>query len=379
MNLSSELCKTKSALLIALCCGILTACQGKQEQQTEAAAYKTMEVTPGNTILSSTYTATLKGKQAVEIRPQVSGVITEICIEEGATVKKGQTMFIIDQVPYRAALATALANVRSAEARVATARLTADSKEELYRQQVVSEFDRQTALNSLQEAEATLAQAQAEELKARNDLSYTVVQSPLDGVASMIPYKVGALVGSSITEPLVTVSDDREVHAYFSLTENQLLALTSGGGTVAEVIEAMPKVELLLSDDSAYPYKGKIDAISGTVDTRTGAVSVRAVFTNPQNRLRNGGSASVVIPYDRKDCLIIPQSATFEIQNRTFVYKIVDHKTKTAGIETFPINNGKEYIVESGLQAGDVIIAEGAGLLHEGIEVNISPLNHESK
>ena len=288
-------------------------------------------------------------------------------------------MFVIDQVPYQAALATALANVKSAEARVATARLTADSKQELYNRQVVSAFDLQTARNSLLEAEAALAQARAEEVKARNDLSYTVVRSPLDGVASMIPYKVGALVGSSISEPLVTVSDDREVHAYFSLTENRLLALTGQGGTVAEVIEAMPGVKLLLSDGSAYPYQGKIDAVSGTVDTRTGAVSVRAVFANPQNRLRNGGAASVVIPYDRKNCLIIPQSATFEIQNRTFVYKIVDNKTKTTGIETFAINNGKEYIVESGLQAGDVIIAEGAGLLHEGMEVNLAWPDHESK
>lgn len=182
---------------------------------------------PADQILKTGYTATLRGRQNVEIRPQVSGIITEICINEGDAVHKGQTLFIIDQIPYKAALQTAIANVKSAEAKLATAKLTADSKAELYKEQVVSEFDLQTARNEQIAAEAALAQAESTGGQCTQVISYTEVKSPVDGVASMIPYRVGALVNSSITEPLVTVSDDSEVYAYFSMTENRFLILYS--------------------------------------------------------------------------------------------------------------------------------------------------------
>ena len=213
----------KQLIIFALVClPLLCACGGSQQKEADA-TYKTLTVTQSDQILKSDYTATLRGRQYVEIRPQVSGIITRICINEGDPVHKGQTLFIIDQVPYKAALETAVANVKSAEAKLATAKLTADSKAELYKEQIVSEFDLQTARNEQAAAEAALAQAKAQEVNARNDLSYTEVKSPVNGVASMIPYRVGALVNSSITEPLVTVSDDSEVYAYFSMTENQIL------------------------------------------------------------------------------------------------------------------------------------------------------------
>ena len=208
-------------IFVVLCLPLLYSCGAPQQQETDT-AYKTLTIKSGDQILKTGYTATLRGRQNVEIRPQVSGIITEICINEGDAVHKGQTLFIIDQIPYKAALQTAIANVKSAEAKLATAKLTADSKAELYKEQVVSEFDLQTARNEQIAAEAALAQAKAQEVNARNDLSYTEVKSPVDGVASMIPYRVGALVNSSITEPLVTVSDDSEVYAYFSMTENQI-------------------------------------------------------------------------------------------------------------------------------------------------------------
>lgn len=196
-----------------LCCLPLLAACGGQKQEMPSEKYKTLTVTTSDQTLQSTYPATLRGRQAVEIRPQVSGTITQICINEGDAVRRGQILFIIDQVPYKAALETALANVKSAEAKLETAKLTANSKEELYKEKVVSDFDRQTARNQLLEAEAALAQAKAEETNARNNLSYTEVKSPVDGVAGMIPYRVGALVSSSISEPLVTVSDDAEIYA----------------------------------------------------------------------------------------------------------------------------------------------------------------------
>ncbi len=347
---------------------LLTGCKEKPQIST-VGTYKTMNISLSNTTVSTSYSASIRGKQNVEIRPQVSGLITEIRIDEGAAIKKGQSLFIIDQVPYQAALETAIANVTSAQAKVATAQLTADSKQELFRENVISEYDLQTAQNSLLEAKAALAQAKANEVNARNNLSYTVVKSPVDGIAGMIPYRVGALVNSSISEPLVMVSSEDEMYAYFSMTENQLLSMIGENGSVASVIENMPSVRMLLNNGKSYDVEGKIDAVSGTIDTRTGAISIRASFANPARMLRNGSTATVVIPFERTNCIVIPQTATFEIQDKVYVYKVVDGKAVSAEIIPFRLNNGTEYLVESGLSAGDIIISEGAGLLREGTPI----------
>lgn len=349
--------------------GMLTACTQPAPTSQES-GYKTMTVKKENRLLTNSYSAVVKGRQSVEIRPQVSGTITEICVKEGAKVHKGQVLFVIDQVPYKAALQTALANVKSAEAAVATARLTFDSKEELFKERVVSDFDRQTAQNSLLEAETSLAQAKANETNARNDLSYTVVRSPVDGVAGMSSYRVGALVNSSITTPLLTVSDDEEVYVYFSMTENQMLSLLRQYGSVDKALAGMPKVSLQLSDGVKYAHEGVIDAISGTIDTGTGAVSLRAVFPNPEGMLRNGSTATLVLPYTKENALVVPQEATFEIQDKVYVYKVNESgKAESAQVTVFPLNNGQEYIVESGLQEGEVIVAEGAGLIQENTQI----------
>lgn len=253
----------KTSIYLMLCCLPLLAGCGAKQQDMPGEKYKTLTMTTTNQTLQSTYPATLRGKQAVEIRPQVSGTITQICINEGDAVRRGQVLFIIDQVPYRAALETALANVKSAEAQLQTAKLTANSKEELYKEKVVSDFDRQTARNQLLEAEAAVAQAKAEETNARNNLSYTEVKSPVDGVASMIPYRVGALVSSSITEPLVTVSDDQEIYAYFSMAENQMLDLIQQYGSLEEACQKLPQVGLTMSNGKNYPDAGRIDAMDG--------------------------------------------------------------------------------------------------------------------
>lgn len=355
----------KRRIIYFACVMLLSSCGSKQQEEV-GATYKTLTVELSNRTLKTGYTATLRGRQYVEIRPQVSGIVTEIRINEGDAVHKGQTLFVIDQVPYKAALETAVANVKSAEAKLATAKLTAESREELFKEKVVSEFDLQTARNSLAEAEAALAQARAQETNARNDLSYTEVKSPVNGVASMIPYRVGALVSSSIDDPLVTVSDDEEVYSYFSMAENQTLDLIQQYGSLQKALEQMPDVELTLSNGKTYAHPGKVNAISGTVDEGTGAVSLRASFPNPEKLLRNGGSGTVVVPTARENCIVIPQAATYELQNRVFVYKVIDGKAQSAPVEVFRLNNGTEYIVESGLAPGDVIVAEGAGLVREG-------------
>ena len=361
--------KMFKSLILTCILVLVTSCK-EQKSQTAVSDYKTQKVTLSDRTVYSTFSATIQGKQDVGVYPQISGLITAVLVKEGAAVKKGQTLFIIDQVPYKAALRTAKANVEVAEASVATAKMTVDSKEELFKENVVSQFDLQTARNSLRSANATLAQAQAELLNARNNLSYTVIKSPVDGIAGMSSYRVGDLVSSSMSSPMISVSDNSEMYAYFSMTEKQILALSRQNGSLTDALKAMPEVKLLLSDGSEYQEKGHIDAISGMIDTSTGSVSLRAVFPNSKNILRSGSTGNIKFPYTKKNCMVIPQTATYELQDKVFVYKVVDGKTQSTQVKVFDVNDGKEYIVESGLNVGDVIIAEGAGLLSNGISVN---------
>lgn len=357
-------------LLIVLAGLSIASCKSRTVEE-ETSDYKTLTVKLENRTLMQGYSARLDGQQVVEVRPQVSGLITRICIDEGQKVRKGQVLFVIDQVPYQAALAEATANVKSAEANLATAKLNLESTEVLREKNVVQDYDLNAARNELAVAEAALAQAQAQEMSARNNLSYTEVKSPVDGVASMIAYRVGALVSSSISEPLVTLSDDSNVYAYFSLNESQITSLTEQYGSLDEFMKRMEDVELQMAGGRMYGEKGHISAVSGIVTTGTGTVILRADFPNDRGLLRSGGSATVMVPTTLAQAVVIPQSATYELQNKTFVYKVVNGKTQSAPITLYRLNNGTEYVVEEGLQPGDVIIAEGAGLVKEGVNVNI--------
>jgi len=343
---------------------ILSSCNNEEEKNTAPKYYPTKILAADNRTTSTQYPAILKGRQSVEIRPQCSGLVTRICIEEGACVKKGQVLFVIDQAPYLSALKTASANVSQAETRLATARLTLDSKEMLFKEQVISEYEWQTARNELKAAEATLEQMQAQYDNARTELSYTEVKSPVDGVAGMIPWRVGALVDRNIAEPLVCVSDTEEMFAYFSVSESDELAKSAKLGT--------QKIAFRSVNRAIPVVNGVIDAVSGTVDARTGTINVRARIPNRDKILYDGSTGMVLVPSEKTDCIVIPQTAAYEIQNRTFVYKVVDGRAVSVSVEVEDIGNGKEYIVLSGLKAGDKIVTEGAGLLREGTEITES-------
>lgn len=353
---------------VGILCIIASSCK-EQPAMTANNEYKVLQVSTANKSLSSAYSATIRGRQDIDIYPQVSGFITRLCVEEGQEVKKGQLLFIIDQVPYQAALQTATANVEAAQAALNTAKLTFDSKKELHAQNVVSAFDLQTAENSWLSAKAQLAQMKAQELNARNNLSYTEVKSPSNGVVGTLPYRVGALVSANLPQPLTTVSDNSDMYVYFSMTENQLLALTRRYGSKARALAEMPAIELQLNDKSSYPEKGKIETISGVIDRNTGTVSLRAVFPNKEGLLYSGSSGNVIIPTERENSIVIPQAATYEIQDKVYAFKVVDGKATSTQIKVTRVNGGKEFIVEEGLAPGDVIVAEGVGLLREGTPI----------
>ena len=341
-----------ACFMAAVSCGQAPTAMGPAE-------YAVMTIATTDREIPINYSATIRGRQDIAIYPQVSGTIFELCVNEGQTVSKGQPLFIIDQVPYKAALQTAEANVAAAKAGVATAQLTYDSKKELYAKNVVSQYDLLTAENTLLTAKAQLAQAEAQRVNAANNLSYTVVKAPANG----------ALVSASIPQPLTTVSDNSDVYVYFSMTENQLLNLTRQYGSIANTLKNMPDVRLVLNDGSVYDRTGRIESISGVIDTSTGSVQLRAVFPNADGLLHSGGAGSVIVPNIHKDCVVVPQVATFELQNKVYVYKVEDGKATSSMIDVEKINNGREYIVKSGLTPGDVIVAEGVGLLREGTPI----------
>ncbi|MDE7305653.1 MAG: efflux RND transporter periplasmic adaptor subunit [Alistipes sp.] len=329
--------------------------------------YAVLTVATTDREIPTNYSATIRGRQDIDIFPQVSGTISELCVTEGQSVTKDQTLFIIDQVPYKAALQTAEANVAAAKAGVATAQLVYDSKKELFAQKVVSKFDLATAKNSLLTAQAQLAQAEAQRVNAANNLSYTVVKAPSNGVVGTLPYREGALVGPSAK--LTTVSDSSEMYVYFSMTENRLLELVRRYGSIANTLKNMPDVRLLLNDGSLYEQAGRVESISGVIDMTTGSVQLRAVFPNKNGLLHSGGSGNIVLPAIFNDCIVVPQNATFEIQDKVYVYKVIDGKASASMIDIEKSSNGKEYIVRSGLTPGETIVAEGVGLLREGTPI----------
>lgn len=362
------------SLGMALCLSLsltMTSCGQKkqgQEQATEQgnAGFKTMTVSRSDKALSTSYSASIKGRQDIDIYPQVAGKIQRLCVREGDNVSRGQLLFVIDQVPYRAALVTALASEKAAQAQLSSALLTYNSNKELYAQKVVSSYSLQTAQNAYLTAKAQLAQARAQVTDARNNLSYTEVRSPANGVVGVLPYRVGTLVSASMPKPLTTVSDNSEMYVYFSMTEKQLLSFVRQYGSKDAAIQNMPAVSLQLGDQSMYAHKGRVESISGVIDTETGAVTLRAAFANPERLLNSGGSGNVIIPSVRKNCIVIPQSATVQQQDQRIVYKVVNGKAVSQLIKVENIDDGRSFIVTDGLKPGDVIVSEGAGMLHDG-------------
>ena len=370
-----------TGLLIALfAAALFTSCSEEKSAKKPVREYNVMVLQTADRKLSSTYPATIRGKQDVDIRPKVQGYITDIKVKEGSIVRQGQTLFVIDQVPYQAALATAEANVDVAKAQVAAAELSASSKEKLFEEKIISDFDLRMARTNLASAKAQLAQAKANELTASNNLSYTLVKSPVDGVVGTLPFRVGTLVSPSDATPMTSVSDNSEMYVYFSMSESQVFSLKRQYGALENALQELPPVELQLSDGTLYSEQGRIEAISGIIDATTGSVTLRAKFPNKKRLLISGGSGTVVLPHRQEGCVVIPQHATFEVQDKVYAYKVENGIVKSTIIGVFQISNGKEYIVESGLVEGDTIAVEGIGMLRDNSPIKIKEvINGENK
>ena len=362
----------KKIALWVLTAVMLTSCGSKSNKMGEASndfAVETIQTTTAD--LKTSYPATIKGMQDIEIRPKVSGYLVKLLVDEGATVRKGQPLFLIDSEQYRATVKAAKAQIRVCRANIATQKLTVDNKRMLFKQNIISSYDLKMAENTLASYEAQLAAAEAQLQSAQDNLRWCTVTSPADGVVGSIPYRVGSLVSGQSAEALTTVSNISKMYVYFSMTEKQLLALTREAGGVNAAIKKMPAVSLVLSDGTTYSQSGTISTVSGVIDPSTGSVQMRATFDNAQHILRSGGTGSILIPIHASDAIMVPQSATFDVQDKKFVYVVNADKTvATREITVLPQNNGQTYVVASGLRAGERIVVDGVNQLKNGQKIN---------
>ena len=358
-------------LFVAAVTASLTACGGGGSMPKFGNNEFPVETVDANSAsLQSTYPATIKGIQDVEVRPKVSGFITRVYVHEGQVVKAGQPLFSIDSETYQAAVRQAQASVNTARAQLNTARLTYENNKKLLDKKVIGQYELSTAQNTYATAQASLSQAMAALASAKETLSWCMVKSPAAGVIGNLPYKAGALVSASSVDPLTTVSDVSTVEVFFSMSENDILGLTKTAGSVTAALKDLPAVKLQLVDGSLYNHPGKVVKMSGVINSSTGAYSLIAHFANPERLLKSGGAGQIIIPRTDNHAIVIPQEATVSVQDKLFVYKVgKDNKVYYTEIKVNPQNDGNTYIVTSGLSVGDRIVVKGLTKLSDKMKI----------
>jgi len=368
--------KVNKILLVTACVAMTVSC-GKSGGRPNFGdnEYPVVAVTTSNAAMQTSYPATIKGVQDVQISPKVGGFITRINVKEGQAVSAGQVLFEIDNVTYQAQVRQAQAAVNTAKTQVNTAQLTYENSKKLFENRVIGDYELQTAQNTYEQAKAGLAQAEAALANAKEALSFCYVKSPATGVVGTLPFKVGALVGAQ--NVLTTVSNNSSMEVYFSVNEKSALEMSKSGNG----LEALPSVKLQLADGSIYAHEGKVTKMSGVIDQATGSVQLIAVFPNPEKLLKSGGSGNIVIPRDQTAAIVIPQSCVMEVQNKKFVYTLrEDNKVSYTEIKVDPQDDGNNYVVTEGLKVGDKYVTNGITKLNDGMEiVPITPERYNKK
>lgn len=363
--------KIRNCLFIAATAATLVACGGKSGGGLPTSdKYPVVTIGASSTTMQTTYPATIKGIQDVQIRPKVSGFITKVYVHEGQTVSAGQVLFTIDSETYRASLRQAEAALNTAKSQLNTARLTYENNKKLFDQHIIGEYELSTAKNSYMTAQAQEAHAAASVASCRETLAWCTVTSPAAGVVGSLPYKEGALVGPSIQDPLTTVSNTSTMEVFFSMSESAILALAKTSGSVQAAIASFPQVKLQLADGTVYNQPGKVVKASGVIDATTGSISLIAHFSNPQKLLKSGGAGAIIIPKFDNNAIIVPQEACSQVQDKVFVYVVgKDNKVKYTEIKVDPQDDGINYVVTDGLHTGDRIVTKGITTLTDGMKI----------
>jgi membrane fusion protein, multidrug efflux system len=326
------------------------------------------------------YTASLEGSNDIEIRPQVGGYIEKIFVDEGAFVKKGQPIFKINDLPYREALNNATASLAVAKANQASADINVNKLEPLVENQVISPIQLKTAKAAYDAATASVAQADAMVGNAKINLGYALIKAPVDGYIGRIHVKIGSLAGLSSADPLTNISEVKDVRAYFSVSETAFLRFKDEypGKTIEDKISHLPPVELILSDNSVYPQKGKVEMVSGQFAAGTGAIPFRASFPNPNGVLRSGNTGRVRITILQPDEIVIPQESTYELQDKVFVFLLGDSSKVISTPVKISGRSGNYYLVEEGIKPGDQIVYSGVDKLADGAFIKPIPMSLDS-
>lgn len=334
----------------------------------EAPKLPVAAITTESTTTDAEYPASIQGTVDVEIRPQISGNLDRVLIDEGAYVNKGQTLFKINERPFREQLNNALANLHAAEAALINAQLEVDKLTPLVQNKVVSDYQLKTAKATKKIAAANIEQAKAMVASAKINLSYTNVTAPVSGYIGRLPKKQGSLVAATDVEPLTTLSDVREVYAYFSLSETDFINFKSqyAGSSIGAKIKNLPPVSLILADNNAYPQTGKIDMVDGQFDKTTGAITLRATFPNANGTLRSGNTGRIRLGLEHDDAILVPQSATIEMQDKVFVFTVNKENKVTKTPITVVGKSGANYLIKDGVKSGDQIVLSGIDKLQEG-------------
>lgn len=359
--------------LYAIAALIITACAHKENAALQAVVPElpVISIASTNANTDAQFPAALQGLVDIEIRPQVSGNLEKILVDEGAYVTKGQPLFMINEQPFREQLNNATAQLRAAEAAQTNAQLEVEKLTPLVANNVVSEYQLKTAKATLKMAGANIEQARASVGSAKINLGYTTISAPVSGYIGRLPKKQGSLVSPSDMESLTTLSDVHEVYAYFSLGESDFIRFKNDhkGATLNDKLKSLPPVKLVLSDNSAYDQTGYIDMVDGQFDKTTGAITLRAKFPNAKGLLRSGNTGKVQLSLPHSDAVLVPQEATIEIQDKIFVFAV----DKSNKVSKQPINvSGKtnnSYLVESGIKPGDRIVFKGFENLQEGSQI----------
>ncbi len=364
----------KKVMMIAAVAVTLVSCGGGGGRPTFGDnEFPVVTVGTASADMQTAYPASIKGVQDVEIRPKVSGFLTQINVKEGQTVSAGQTLFVIDNETYQASVRQAQASVNAAQQQVNTSKLTYENAKQLHANKVIGDYELQTSQNNYESAKAQLGQTQAALASAKDMLGFCFVKSPASGVVGTLPYKKGALVSGS--NSLTTVSNISSMEVYFSVTEKEAMVLSQKG------LNSLPAVKLQLADGSIYSHEGKVTKMSGVIDAATGSVQLIAAFPNPEKILKSGATGKIIIPRVNSQAIIIPQACVSEVQNKKFVFTVgKDNKVKYTEIKVDPQNDGNNYVITEGLKVGDKYISNGVTKLNDGMEiVPITPERYQQK
>lgn len=381
--------KLATVLLLFLIPAFIISCgspgQSQNSEQQQAQSYPVLDLQPRSIELTSSYPASLEGAQTIEIRPRVQGYITEMHVDEGDWVNKDEVLFSLNSEEFEQEVRSAKANVQAAKAGVSTAEDEVSRLQNLVDKEIISDYELQSAKNALKSEKAALAQAQARLVNAQVNMEYTKVKSPASGIIGTIPYRIGSLVSSTVSQPLTVVSDISEVYAYFSMSERELLEMSQsisgeeGDKTIQQRISNMPNVNLILADNTKYAQQGTLKLASGLINKETGSASFRAAFPNPREILRSGGSANVEIPFQQDSVIVIPKKSTYEVQDKRFIYTLGENnQAQSTEVSVLSLSTKQLFVVDEGLSPNDKIIISGTGQLEDGAEINPQQVNADS-